>query len=124
MEKTMLFLPILQRSVAEWFSTTKPTTVLLFMYPKGTLLGQTPPLSRPVLFHGPVGANNDVSVSPSRETDVTCEIRNLSWPVVQDIPTRNIPPVRLGFYTFPGLILTMDGVRPDNQNYPFRTLFA
>jgi len=30
----------------------------------------------------------------------------------------------LGFYTFPGLILTMDGVRPDNQNYPFRTLFA
>ena len=32
--------------------------------------------------------------------------------------------LRLGFYTFPGLILTMDGVRPDNQNYPFRTLFT
>jgi hypothetical protein len=98
MEKTLLFLPIRQRSVAEWFSTTKPTTVLLFMYPKGTLLGQTSPLSRPILFHGPVGANNDVGVSPSRETDVTCGIRDLSWPVVQDIPTRNIPPVRDELY--------------------------
>jgi hypothetical protein len=98
MEKTFLFLPIRQRSVAEWFSTTKPTTVLLFVYPKGTLLGQTSPLSRPVLFHGPVGANNDVGVSPSRATDVTCEIRDLSWPVVQDIPTRNIPPVNDELY--------------------------
>jgi hypothetical protein len=98
LEKTLLFLPIRQRSVAQWFSTTKPTTVLLFMYPKGTLLGQTSPLTRPVVFHGPVGANNDVSVSPSRATDVTCEIRDLSWPVVQDIPTRNIPPVRDELY--------------------------
>jgi hypothetical protein len=97
-EKTLLFLPIRQRSVAEWFSTTKPTTVLLFMYPKGKLLGQTSPLSSPVLFHGPVGANNDVGVSPGRETDVTCEIRDLSWPVVQDIPTRNIPPVKDELY--------------------------
>jgi len=38
------------------------------------------------------------------------------WSITEDL--------RLGFYTFPGLILTMDGVRPDNQNYPFRTLFA
>ena len=98
MAKTKLFLPIRRRSEAEWFSTTKPTTVLLFMYPKGAILGQTSPLSRPVLFHGPVGANNDVAISPSRETDVTCEIRDLSWPVVQVIPTRNIPPVRDELY--------------------------
>lgn len=50
------------------------------------------------MFHGPVGANNDAGVSPSRDTDVTCEIRDLSWPVVQDIPTRKIPPVRDELY--------------------------
>jgi hypothetical protein len=57
------------------------------------LFNHAPPSSRPILFRGPVGQNNAVKISPSKETDVTCEIRDLSWPVVRDVPTRNIPPV-------------------------------
>lgn len=88
-----LFLPVKKQNIAKWFSTTTPTNIFLFLYSKGTLFGHEPPTTRPILFHGPVGTNNDVSVSPSRETDVTCEIRNFDWPEVVEVASRNIPPV-------------------------------
>lgn len=93
-----LFLPVQKRSMAKWFSTTIPTNVFLFLYPKGTLLGHTSPSSRPVLYHGPVGANNDVKVSPSRATEVTDEIRNFDRPELYDVPKRNIPQVTNELY--------------------------
>lgn len=88
-----LYLPVGRRSMAKWFSTTTPTTILLFLYEPGTLFDRKPPASRPILFFGPVGTNNDVGVSPSRETDVTCQIRDFTRPHLQDVPGGNIPPV-------------------------------
>ncbi len=93
-QEEKLFLPITSRSTAKWFSSTTPTTVFLFLYPNGTLFGHSPPSSRPILYQGPVGTNNNVKVSPSRETDVTCEIRNLSLPELHYVPSGNIPPVQ------------------------------
>ena len=92
-QEEKLFLPITNRTTAKWFSSTTPTTMFLFLYPKGTLFGHQPPSSQPVLYQGPVGTNNNVTISPSRETDVTCEIRNLSLPELQKVPSGNIPPV-------------------------------
>ena len=79
--------------MASWFGATTPTTVFFFLYPNGSLFGHTPPASQPLLFHGPVGMNNDVSVSPSRETDVTHEVRDFNRPILRDVPGRNIPAV-------------------------------
>jgi len=97
-EKIMLFLPVHQRGMAKWFSTTTPTTVLLFLYPMETLIGKTPPTACPVLFTGSVGTNNDVSVSPSRETDVTNEIRGFDAPTLQEVEGGNIPDVEDELY--------------------------
>jgi HKD family nuclease len=92
-DKHWLFLPVKSRSMAKWFSTTTPTMVLLFLYPKRTLFGHPNPTARPMLYRGPVGTNNDIEISPSRETDVTCEIRNIDHPELRDVPNRNIPSI-------------------------------
>jgi HKD family nuclease len=93
MGKAYLFLPVLKRSMAKWFNTTTPTTVLLFLYEPGTLFGRQRPASRPVLFQGPVGTNNDVNVTPSRATDATCQIRDFDRPELTAVPGGNIPDV-------------------------------
>jgi len=93
MEKMMLFLPIKSQKTAKWFSTTTPTTVFLFLYPPESLIGQSPPKIRPILFEGRVGTNNDVTVSPSTRTNVTCQVRNFEYPVLELVADGNIPPI-------------------------------
>jgi hypothetical protein len=83
-----LFLPIRDETTAKWFRTIPQTTVLLFMYPSGTLFGHTPPSNRPILFHGRVGRNDLLADSPMHDTDITCEIRDLLHPVM--VPSKKI----------------------------------
>jgi len=88
-------------------------------------MGEAPWARRKVVPYGSIRGARWGSRASGRKAIPSWPVENYGCKLLFFKKLRVVPvDLRLGFYTFPGLILTMDGVRPDNQNYPFRTLFA
>jgi hypothetical protein len=53
-----LHVPLQSETLHGWFRPTTPTPVYLFLYPRGTLLGNQPPAAEPAMFQGVVTTFN------------------------------------------------------------------
>jgi hypothetical protein len=89
-----LYIPKGKEPPDPWFSADRRTKVYLYLYPVNTLLDQTPPSADPVLYEGEVkNFSNDNSISGDA---ATCQIKNLSWPILETLTPAVIPPAEKG----------------------------
>jgi hypothetical protein len=74
----------------EWFNPGTPTRVFLYLYPLGTLLGRQAPAADPALFEGDVTTFGRTG-NPIVGQRVNSQILDLHRPVLEVVPTGNIP---------------------------------
>ena len=83
----LVYLPMDGRVPHDWFNTV-PTTVYLYLYPPGTLLGHRPPTADSSFFEGSVELFSRTGDTGQR---VDAQITDLARPVLTTVPSGNMP---------------------------------
>ncbi len=64
---------------------------MLYVYPAGSLLGQSPPTALPVAYEGIVTMANDVRDASAEGRPATCRINDLGRPRIELLPGGTVP---------------------------------
>ena len=84
-----LFIPVPDNHTREFFPDGR--RVLLYVYPAGSLLGQSPPTASPVAYEGRVTMTNVVRDASAEGRPATCRIDDLGRPRVELLPAGTVP---------------------------------
>ncbi len=84
-----LFIPVPDSPTRQFFPDRR--RVLLYVYPAGSLLGQSPPTASPVAYEGSVTMTNVVRDASAEGRPATCRINDLGRPRVELLPSSTVP---------------------------------
>ncbi len=85
-----LFIPVRDSQTRDFFPDGR--RVLLYVYPAGSLLGQSPPTALPMAYEGIVTMTNAVGDASAEGRPATCRIDDLGRPRVELLPAGKVPP--------------------------------
>jgi hypothetical protein len=85
-----IFVPVRDAVTREFFPTRR--RVLLYVYPRNSLLGKSPPTAVPVAFEGIVTMANEARADDSAAgRPATCKIDSLDTPMIELLPGNAVP---------------------------------
>ncbi|MFH1269329.1 MAG: hypothetical protein ABIK89_26675 [Planctomycetota bacterium] len=84
-----LFLPVRDSHTRDFFPDGR--RVLLYVYPAGCLLGQSPPTAPPLAYEGGVTMTNVVRDASAQGRPATCQIADLTRPRIELLPGGTVP---------------------------------
>ena len=84
-----LFIPVRDSHTRDFFPDGR--RVLLYVYPAGSLLGQSPPTALPVAYEGSVTMTNVVGDASAQGRPATCQIADLSRPRIEVLLGGTVP---------------------------------
>jgi len=84
-----VFIPVRDSHTRDFFPDGR--RVLLYGYPAGSLLGQSPPTALPVAYEGSVTMTNVVRDASAQGRPATCRIADLSRPRIELLPGGTVP---------------------------------
>ena len=84
-----LFIPVPDSQTREFFPDGR--RVLLYIYPAGSLLGQSPPTASPVAYEGSVTMTNLVRDASAEGRPATCRLNDPGRPRIELLPTNTVP---------------------------------
>ena len=84
-----LFIPVRDSHTRDFFPDGR--RVLLYVYPAGSLLGQSPPTALPVAYEGSVTMTNVVRDASAQGRPATCRINDLGRPRIELLPGGTVP---------------------------------
>ena len=92
-EPLLLYLPLAEPRLNKWFKSEPPTSIYLYLYPPGSLAGDSPPTVTPDLYQGEVTTHSRRAITGM---PVNCQIPDMSLPRLQHVPSGNIPERQAG----------------------------
>ena len=105
-----VFVPVRDAVTNEFFPTRRK--VLLYVYPRNSLLGKSPPTATPVAFEGIVTMANEAMADDSAAgRPATCKIDSLDKPMIELLPGNAVP--RLAGSLAEVVIRLMGGAEPN-----------
>jgi hypothetical protein len=84
-----LFIPVRDSHTRDFFPDGR--RVLLYVYPAGSLLGQSSPTALPVAYEGSVTMTNVVRDASAQGRPATCRINDLGRPRIELLPGGTVP---------------------------------
>lgn len=84
-----LFLPVPDSHTRDFFPDGR--RVLLYVYPAGSLLGQSPPTASPVAYAGSVSMTNVVRDASAEGRPATCRVNDLVRPRIELLAMGSVP---------------------------------
>jgi hypothetical protein len=84
-----VFIPVRDSHTRDFFADGR--RVLLYVYPVGSLLGQSCPTASPMAYEGSVTMTNVVRDASAERRPATCRVNDLSRPRIELLPTGMVP---------------------------------
>lgn len=85
-----MFIPVRDSQVRDFFPDRR--RVLLYVYPAGSLLAQSPPTASPMAYRGSVTMTNVVQDASAEGRPATCRLNDLGRPRIELLTTGSVPP--------------------------------